>query len=58
MEKYDVYDSIMIKIEQCLCSHDYERQSVYVDAGELVKKCRNCGKWVRENGDAPSRASA
>ena len=53
-----MYDAIMIKIEQCLCSHDYERQSVYVDAGELVKKCRNCGKWVRENGDAPSRASA
>jgi hypothetical protein len=45
----------MSTIERLICDHDYERQSVYVDTGELVKKCRNCGKRVSERRPTPSR---
>jgi hypothetical protein len=38
----------MRSIEQLICVHDYERQAVYLEAGKLVKKCRKCGKRVRE----------
>jgi hypothetical protein len=45
----------MKKVKQLLCDHEYERQSVYVDAGELVKKCRKCGDRVNETVEAPRR---
>ena len=46
----------MQKIKRLMCSHDYERQSVYVDAGELVKKCRKCGDRVRKPTETPRQS--
>jgi hypothetical protein len=40
----------MRKLERLACRHEYERQSVYVDDAEVLRKCRKCGKRVREAG--------
>jgi hypothetical protein len=48
----------MKRLKQIVCSHDYERQSVYLDAGALVKKCRKCGKRVSENRSSTLHSSA
>jgi hypothetical protein len=46
----------MKKVKRLLCTHDYERQSVYVDTGELVEKCRKCGDRVRTSTDTPRQS--
>jgi hypothetical protein len=48
----------MKNVKQLVCRHDYERQSVYVDTGELVKKCRKCGDRVRERDGTPRLSPA
>jgi hypothetical protein len=35
-------------LARLFCRHDYERQVVYIDSDEVVKRCRKCGKQVRE----------
>ncbi|MFA1610911.1 hypothetical protein [Halobellus rubicundus] len=46
----------MRKLEQLVCRHEYEPRSMHVDAGELVKQCRKCGKRARERQPATRRS--
>jgi hypothetical protein len=47
----------MKKVKRLLCDHEYERQSVYVDTGELVKKCRKCGDRTNEPAGTPRESA-